>query len=275
MEAPATAVQYRTYVQSFIRNADAFFRGINPRPVSCKLDVSLCSELMFLLDIYSTKNFNGIVLGESHKMGSPKKFIIDNLPALAAMGVKTLFLEEPYDWFQPAFDFYYASKSAELPPGLGSYLNEIDRLNKLTGDYTYTALVRKAKQAGIRVVGFDTGAARMAYFGGFSSSLMAGPIHRLQAMNYAAFAIIRHEKGKGKYLVLTGAYHGSTQTIGDKTIPGLSELLQCPYMLIGDRTGEQRAIADIDDPNFSDASFSRGAFRHVHLYQYPTPRRAS
>ena len=62
---------------------------------------------------------------------------------------------------------------------------------------------------------------------------------RLKGMNYAALKIIQHEKGEGKFIVSSGYWHtSSVQFSNGQAIPGLSDLLGLPSVVIRDATAE-------------------------------------
>lgn len=247
-------------LQALLEEADHFYlHPATPRlPVKWTIvPSSLAAENTILKDIFLTHRFDGLCVGEVHHHQNPKKFIIDNLEAFKSMGGTTLFLEHiMYDTMQPLLDAYFASLSDEMPPVMEAYLTNLDAGQRTTAPYTFMALVRRAKAAGIRVVGIDTS---LSYGAGYSTYDGRHGSDRMKAMNYVAQQIIKYEKGAGKYIALIGSSHGSSLLNEDRSTAGVAELLQCPFIVIEDSTNKTTHVE-------VNVSAFKGEVAHVHLY---------
>lgn len=276
-----------THSKDLVQKADRYFTGLKPLPlpVECIMSAeSLSSDRKLLEEIFVTKGFQGVCAGEIHTERNSKAFIIDNLEAMRRMGVTTLFMESLlYDTMQPFLDDYYTSHSSVMPPMLAAYLEALDGGQSLTHPYTYTEIVRRAKEVGIRIVAIDTSVSHgtketKGIYGIERPELLESFENRLKAMNYVAEQIIRHEKGPGKFIAFMGSHHAPTLhykeieyedeedsylSPNEKFIPGLADLLRCPFIHISDvKDGPPIARQNI-------ASFKipqRGwCYKHVHV----------
>ncbi len=268
IEAPDSVARHARLDSALIKEADEYFGQLTRpfSPVKCTIPSSSCdSERNMLQEVYVEQNLDGLCIGENHADTTPKKFILDHLPAMAKMGVTTFFMEHlPYDTMQRHLDKYFASPTDTMPLPLEALLDGLDATWNLSKPYTYKALVRKAKSVGIRVVGIDTSVSRNTCDG---SNLSAYDwFNRLKAMNYVAQKIIQHEKGDGKYLVLLGVAHGSqTRHPADTGLPppGVATLLQIPFFAIEDsESGDEFAKANAP---IITAAGSRIEYVHLHL----------
>lgn len=156
------------------------------------------------------KHSDGICFGESHDNQFPKEVIIRHMRDFKDTGVTELFMEQFYDFMQDDLDFY--NKYGLLTPRLEANLITGDR-HGFDPQYSYRALLAKAREIGLRVVAIDTAAANTVDI----------PL-RHQLMHYAAAKIIPREM-KGKFVALMGNAHLNAYIPG---IPGVSELVQCP-----------------------------------------------
>lgn len=77
-------------------------------------------------------------------------------------------------------------------------------------------------------------------------------------MNYIAMQIINKEKGEGKFVVLTGSAH---VTVFNESVPGLSEILGCPNLVIAKKLHEAPSCKRNDMGYFNMRCFNL----HVNL----------
>ncbi len=253
----------KAQVNKLIAEAEAYFDSIiPPEPAAFPIrEEALASDRLILDEIYNRLGFEGACLGEWHSDKSARKFLFDNLELLKEFGVTTVFLESCfYDTLQPYLDQYFESSSLDMPLIVDAYLNDHE------SPAFFADFVRKAKRLNIRVVGIDTSLAFEIENGDTREE--AG--ERIMTMNFVAKKIIDHEKGRGKYIALMGGAHAPTMLVkkgkmnlaGDVAIPGLADLLQCPYI----------GFCDTDDgsslalPNVVDYTSSYGKRKHMHLY---------
>ena len=213
------------------KRASKYFRTLpHLEPVCCSLDGEDFSSI--LKEIFAI-GFSGVCIGEYHNQGAPKRLLIENMALLQDLGVSILFLEHiKSDLFQDKLDAWFNEPFADLPKDIALFLEDLDARYGLSEPYTYTNLVLQAKRADIRVVGIDTSESAIAG----NPSNMALPSHisktqRVKAMNFEAQKTIREQSQGCRYIVLTGVDHGSTLRTS-KEIPGISELVQCPFLII-------------------------------------------
>jgi len=210
-----------------LREAKLYFKSTPlPQPVTCVLKQT--DPAFILSEILSELNFPGVCMGEYHDDCSSKKFLIDQLPNLYKLDVRTLFLENlQYDKIQEDLDAYFRGSSQQLPYQLEESLAQLDSRFSLKPPYTYTNLVCKAKEAGIRIVAIDTSVSAVA---GSSNSRPLNVPQRILALNYVSEGIMRKETF-GKFIAFIGAKHGA-RLVEYPTIPGIAELMQCPFVLV-------------------------------------------
>lgn len=191
---------------------------------------------------------SNIIIGEfSHSCMSSKNFLISNMNYLKAQGFTTLFMEHLYYDDQAELDHFCKSPThAKIPAKLKSRLKELDAGHGMRlfcgpvmkknietwSKNNFTALVKAAKQAGIRVVAIDT-----AYLyeqqdnhkDHYGENLDG---FRYKSMNFSAYQIIKREmhQTSDKWLALIGSAHLKTY----HNVPGLADLLQARAVLIDD-----------------------------------------
>ncbi|MEJ5058720.1 MULTISPECIES: membrane-targeted effector domain-containing toxin [unclassified Pseudomonas] len=98
----------------------------------------------------------GLVIGESQGSIGSKQFLIENMPALAQRGVKTLYLQELLvNVNQPELDAF--ARTGEMPAELDNYLQKLDIKagNDPTGKFNLMNLVKAANAQRIRVQAID------------------------------------------------------------------------------------------------------------------------
>lgn len=209
-----------------LKNADSFFRQRELKSIEAISSPPLKVSSLFKSFL---KKYDGICVGEySHSDTSGKALLIKNMKALYQLGIRTLFLEHIY------YDSMYehlANKKI-IPEHVDLYLQELDTGHRVNSTfYTFRQLVHSALQAGIRVVPIDTS---LSYaIGGHRKKGVVSSKKRCIAMNYVATRIIESEQiqKNEKYIVFMGAAHLCEYAKG---IPGVSELLGVPSVLIRD-----------------------------------------
>lgn len=255
-----------------LKKTNQFFKQFKSPPPAVRCPIrraALASDNLLLAEIYNNRGFKGLCIGESHAERNSKKFIVDNLEGLKKMGVTTLFMEGlGYDTMQPLLDTYFASSSDTMPVLLEARLAHVDRNWNTIAPYTYTDIVRRAKKAGIRIVGLDTIAS--CTIGSCDKNGNINPERKTKLFNYVAHQIIQHEQGSGKYIALMGGGHASTYQYqssipGEKSfqVPGIANLLKCPMICIRDsKTHHSLACANIPYLQLT----SNAWLKHVHAY---------
>ena len=163
---------------------------------------------------------DGIVWGETHSHQSSKKILIDNMAELSRNNVKTLYMEHlQTDFHQSLLDNYF--KSGHLSLRLNSFLQHQDFGHRIsaTSPYTFSQLVRTARQHGIRVVAIDCAASYHQKGTPSDTPWMS----RYEMFSYFASRTIRDHQaaiGRHKWIALTGNSHANTF----EGIAGLAEL---------------------------------------------------
>jgi hypothetical protein len=142
--------------RNLVSDAKAWYDAHPPiprLPVSSAQSIASPSEL--LETVFAQKP--GLVIGESQGSIGSKQFLIENMPALAQRGVKTLYLQELLvNVNQPELDAF--ARTGEMPAELKNYLQRLDIKagNDPTGKFNLMALVKAANAQRIRVQAIDT-----------------------------------------------------------------------------------------------------------------------
>ena len=145
------------------------------------------------------------------------------------MKITTLFLEHIKSGpMQKDLDKWFTGESADLSPSTTQFLEKLDKKYHLPSLYSFTSLIKSAKEAGIRIVAIDSPISAVA---GCHPDLPMDTEERNLGMNYTAKQIMDKEVKEGKYIVLTGANHGSKiRTL--KGLAWISELMQCLLVIV-------------------------------------------
>ncbi|MBS0651956.1 MAG: hypothetical protein JSR39_00345 [Verrucomicrobia bacterium] len=233
----------RDQSRKLVQEAHIFFEGLPPQEiVDCPIEHT-DPELIFK-EIFTLQQCAGICIGELHTDHSPKHLLYTLLPQLKAMGVNTLYLEHiKHDLMQQDLDDWFEGRTACLPIHVTQFLEDLDRKYGLCSPYSYTGLVARAKEVGIRIIGFDTQAAAIA---GCHPNIPMNKEKRVLAINYQAKKIIEESK-QGLFIVLTGVDHGST--LRHSKIPGISELIHCPFLIVSDSTEYKKPQVHLHPPS--------------------------
>ncbi len=196
---------------------------------------------------------NNFIVGEAHSDTSPKKFLMDNMAALKANGFTTLYLEHLFYDHQKDLDNYFATGvfSARLD-------QQLKTLDVLKGrfhhqdyehwqTYNFTALLKCARAAGIRVVGIDVSHVYENQNMGVNDEQLDDIYTvRIPRMNYMAYHIIQREQAaaKGKWCALIGNMHVQTQ----KNTPGVADLFTVRRVYVADKAHDKTLpVTSLDD----------------------------
>ncbi|MBS3904222.1 MAG: membrane-targeted effector domain-containing toxin, partial [Simkania sp.] len=214
------------------------FKGLVPLPEDIQgipIRDCLAAETAVMEKILH--HYRGFCLGETHTTIAPKLLLAELMPALAKLGVTTLFFEGVlFDTMQPLLDRYNASPpDALFPPILQERFKNIDLGQRMPHSLNYSTVIKAAHLHGIQVVGIDTTRAYYQENGDKQS--------RVMLMNYDALRIIEEKLTHigGKYVVFTGLAHAIRTSDPHDSIPwvGLGELLQVPSIEISSSFREQ------------------------------------
>ncbi|MHC8322110.1 membrane-targeted effector domain-containing toxin [Pseudomonas sp. GB2N2] len=165
------------------------------------------------------EEFRGLVIGESHADIGSKKWLIDNMQALANKGVKTLYFEHLLsDFHQAALDNF--ARTSIMPRDLEQYLIQLDsgHLTDPLQRNTFLNLVKEANRNGIRVQAIDCMASYRT-----EGMRVADPTARQKMMNFYAHTVIEADqaaRGPHNWVALMGNSHSNTF----EGVAGVSEL---------------------------------------------------
>jgi hypothetical protein len=188
----------------------------------------------------------GLVIGEAHRARSSKRVIINNIPALKAAGVTTLYLEHVCaDSHGKALHEYMAApKGSPMPARLKVYLDALTWGNSAPGqkrsEYGFKELVKAAKDGGLQVIPVDT-AETYATSGGSENA-------RTKVMNYYAAEKIRLTRPEGKWIAFVGSTHATTF----EGVPGLAQLHGVRSLIVDDFGTKSRAEIKVNVKNYGD-----------------------
>jgi hypothetical protein len=201
-----------------------------PRPRMPDIPVDASSERI-LTDILG--NSKGLVLGEQRSSPACAKFLIDNMPALSRLGVKTLYS----DHFTPeiageSMKQFFSSKDTPMPEVLKQISSQRDKQYGLH-KYSDIDVLNSAREHGIEVVPMDPLASRASILGIEKICLTPQGIKNppntkingdsLTMLNQYAQTLINARQGatdSGKWVACVSAPHANTC---EKT-PGIAEL---------------------------------------------------
>ncbi|KTD51866.1 hypothetical protein Lqui_0710 [Legionella quinlivanii] len=208
-----------------------------PQPLATKRKVSIEDTRDFNEAEFITKCFDsneGLIVGEVHEHKSPKQFLVDNMALFKSQGVNTIYMEHLLqERHQALLDAYLHSEhDADMPRDLELYLNYLDKERNLSGGATFKAVVQAAKKHQIRIVAIDSEASyRLAVTYSLGDLEHTNAIkERFSAMNMGMLERYREFNEGGKYIALIGSGHVATCL----DVPGVSNLLNCPNILVND-----------------------------------------
>ena len=180
------------------------------------------------------KNNQGFVVGEVHNDKSAKQFFIDNMGFLKSQGVEILYMEHLlHECHQTLLDEYYRSPpNTKMPQLLELYLKDQDKNRGLSGSATFYNVVKAAKENGIRIIAIDSEVTYQLGVAKNIGDLSDSKEDRIKAMNMLMLERFQEYQNSttGKYVMFIGSAHVATYL----NIPGGSELLGCPSIVIND-----------------------------------------
>jgi hypothetical protein len=141
--------------RNLVRDASSWYE-LNP-PVP-RLPVAAPAPIETPADLIETAFAEkpGLIVGESRGSIGSKQFLIENMPALARRGVKTLYLQELLANVNQ-LDLDTFARTGEMPEELENYLKKLDFKagNDPDGKFDLQALVKAANAQRIRVQAID------------------------------------------------------------------------------------------------------------------------
>ncbi|WP_095051295.1 membrane-targeted effector domain-containing toxin [Pseudomonas sp. Irchel s3b2] len=138
-----------------VRDARTWYE-VNPPvpriPVSTAQPIETPGELLEM----AFANKPGLIVGERYGSIGSKQFLIENMPALAQRGVRTLYLQELLANLNQ-LDLDTFARTGEMPEELENYLKKLDIKagNDPDGRFNLQALVKAANDQRIRVQAID------------------------------------------------------------------------------------------------------------------------
>lgn len=197
----------------------------------------------------------GMVIGESHQAIASKRFLIENMHALASDGVDTLYMEHLMtDMHQTDLDL--VSSDGRLPARLQDYLRDQDLGHRTdpTQQYNFTTLVQAARREGIQVRALDCAASYR--LDGMDDVYNIGATLRHRVFGYHASRVINARRalpGSGKWIAMVGDTHASTY----KRVPGLAQLHDVTALRIVDAGAGQETNITLDPGEYYLPSMGR------------------
>ncbi|WP_077047831.1 membrane-targeted effector domain-containing toxin [Pseudomonas sp. KK4] len=199
----------------------------------------------------------GLVIGETPGRITSMRLIIENMPALARQGLKTLYVRRLLsDFVQTDLNAYF--KSGVMPEELERYLSRLG--TDPAGRFNELELVKTARQNGVRIQATDCAAT-------YRKTLLFTRIEEQMCTNHLTADILFMDKtlnDVGKWIVLTGVE--STNTF--RGLAGISELeggIGLRIEEVSPGHGES-VVADpgieIERGPFSQGDTQRGTFHH-------------
>ncbi|HEX6022858.1 MAG TPA: hypothetical protein VFZ00_12735 [Solirubrobacter sp.] len=168
-----------------------------------------------------------LIVAESHGDPRSKGLIVDNIEALIAAGVDTLYVEHfRRNDYQSLLDIYNqtAGSATPLPPPLARLIENLDKVHNpgVTWPRNLKGVVEIAHRRGLKVMAMDSS--------GALTKTGEGMERRAARMNFVAAEAIKADVSRGavqKFVMLVGEAHVHTHERGGEpaTVPGLAELL--------------------------------------------------
>ncbi|KZN16278.1 MULTISPECIES: membrane-targeted effector domain-containing toxin [Pseudomonas] len=141
--------------RNLISDANAYYELNPPTP---RLPVSSAQQINTSTELLDTAFAEkpGLVVGEGRGSIGSKQFLIENMPALARQGVKTLYLQELLANVNQ-LDLDTFARTGEMPEELENYLRKLDFKagNDPEGRFNLLALVKAANAQRVRVQAVD------------------------------------------------------------------------------------------------------------------------
>ncbi|MGH8043413.1 MAG: membrane-targeted effector domain-containing toxin [Stenotrophomonas sp.] len=140
----------------------------------------------------------GLVVAATPASRASKRLLIEKMPLLFNLGVRTLYVQPlQHDLHQADLDLLHATGT--LPPALGSFLDELDgwQMTDRAANATYREVVAAASRAGLRIVALDLMAS--AHLKGVESGVgtPASPVEtRARVGSHVAVKRIEHDQGQ-------------------------------------------------------------------------------
>ncbi len=192
------------------------------------------------------KESEGVCIGESHEDKFSKKVLVDHMAELKKKGVNTIYMEHLFgEEHQELLDQFYEISGNEMPSALKKHLKMLDdghiRNEDISTKYGFTALVKAAKENGIRIHAIDD--ANLWKTGGDGLGSSNGQ-QRIAGLNFFAFEEInRHRKevaGENRYIIFVGSAHVGLDFHNNKYIHGIDNLLNIPSIVFNSRNQDEK-----------------------------------
>ena len=185
-----------------------------------------------------------LIIGESHQSIASKRFLIQNMRALARDGVDTLYMEHLMTDLHQA-DLNQVASDGRLPNELQDYLRDQDLGHRTDPErqYNFTTLVQAARREGIQVRALDCAASYR--LDGMDDLYDVGRTLRQRVFSYHASRVIAARgalPAGGKWIALVGDTHASTY----KGVPGLAQLHDVTALRIVDAGEGQQTNITLD-----------------------------
>lgn len=180
--------------------------------------------------------YDNLVIGEKHHGVAAKKAVIENMDLIKKAGAVIAMEHLIYLPYQELLDRYLAEGSdSKMPARLKLFLKALDEGHEVTNPhFGFKAIVEAAKAHGVKIIASETETSTLAGieegFGGAAS----GP-KRYQVMNYVHKVITDSERKGAKVVHFVGSAHTNLR----HGVPGLSELMNTPSLVIEDGNAKE------------------------------------
>lgn len=238
---PAAIEQYRAARDRLAQDAAAFMASpeLPPRPQIPEVSAADSAQEV-LQKVY--QNSDGLVIGENHSALGSKRLLVDNMPRLRKLGVRTLYMEH----FQTDFhqtDLAEFNRTGKMSETLDRFVSNQDRghMTDPAGRYNFRRVLVEAQRQGIRIQPIDCMAGyREAWIGKAPSETA-----RQQMMNFYAHQVIQADlalRGPGKWVALVGDSHANNF----QGVSGLAETEGAIGLRVEDASGIRQDRFDVD-----------------------------
>jgi hypothetical protein len=176
------------------------------------------------------QRYHGFSIGEGQSEAHSRRYLTDNMGKLKGSGVNTLYVEHArHREYQGMINHWMQSPEPRLNGPLANYVDGADKKSGLTGKDSLRSVFETAKANKVRVVGIDDAAASGRSTGKFI------PEERAAMMNPYAEHVVRSDEARqdGKYVVLVREAHNNTHPGRRGGVPGVSQLLEIPAVMVG------------------------------------------
>ena len=189
-----------------------------------------------------------LIIGECHEDISPKKFLIENMEALANNGYKFIYME--HLWHGKLHDTAKQEVTTWLEAlnsgHMMNFFTDYEEDMRLIDKFNFLTLVNTANKCGIKIIpldcSFSYAAKSSAYYSDDDDNC------RQLAFSSHASSVIYNTQGNQKAI----AFIGNTHVFSFQNVPGLADIFQSNPLYITDTQEEEKySLATNSSPSES------------------------